>query len=269
MFFTTIVAIFGMSYETIIVSREPHIAIITLNRPDALNALNTKLADELIAALNELEKDDSIRCVIITGNERAFCAGADIKEMSNLSSPELIKSNHLFTLWEKVGGYPKPMVGALSGYTLGGGLELAMSCDILVASENTKLGQPEINIGIIPGGGGTQRLPRTVGKYKAMELILTGSIITAEEAKVYGLVNKVVSQNKLLDEAKKIATEIASKAPFAVKLAKQAINKAFEIGLSNGLDFERSSFYLLFSTEDKSEGMRAFLEKRKPEFKGK
>jgi enoyl-CoA hydratase len=258
-----------LDYETLVVTKEGAIGTIKLNRPEAMNALNTKMVTELIDALNDLEKDDSIRCLILVGDERAFSAGADIKEMIDLTAIDMTKTNHFFPLWDKVGRYPKPIVAALSGFALGGGLELAMSCDVLIASETSRFGQPEINIGVMPGGGGTQRLTRAVGKYKAMEMVLTGRMISAEEAKTYGLVSKVVPQEFFLEEARKVANEIASKSPLAVRLAKEAVNKVFEIGLSEGIDFERKLFYLLFASEDKVEGMRAFLEKRKPEFKGK
>lgn len=255
-------------YSTIIVKEEPPLAVITLNRPEARNALNMRMVTELVDALNDIEKKDSIRCVVITGNDRAFSAGADIKEMESMSPIDMVKTGHFFPLWDKVGHYPKPVIAALSGYVLGGGLELAMSCDIIVAAEGTKLGQPEINIGVMPGGGGTQRLTRAVGKYKAMEMILTGGMIPAEQAHGLGLVNRVVPQEAYLEEAKRIALEIASKGPIALRLAKEAVLKAEELPLSEGLEFERKSFYLLFSSEDKKEGMKAFTEKRKPEFKG-
>jgi len=258
-----------MSYETILTSKEQMLGIITLNRPQAMNALSSKLVIELISALNEFEKDEDVRCLVITGSERAFSAGADIKEMAEMSAVQMTMTGHFFPLWDKVGRYPKPIVGALSGFVLGGGLELAMSLDVLVASETTQLGQPEIDIGVMPGGGGTQRLARAVGKYKAMEMILTGKRIGAEEAKTLGLVSRVVPKEVYLDEAKRVANEIASKSPVAIRLAKMAVNKAFEMGLSEGVDFERELFYLLFASEDKAEGMKAFMEKRKPDFKGK
>ena len=234
-----------------------------------MNALNSKLVKELIGVLDEFEEDDGIRCVLLTGSEKTFSAGADFTDMAEMTAVQATMTSHLVPLWSKVGRYPKPIVGALSGYVLGGGLELAMSCDVLIASETTQLGQPEINIGIIPGGGGTQRLTRAVGKSKAMEMILTGNRIGAEEAKSLGLVSKVVPREAYLSEAKKVAEEIAEKSPVAIRLAKMAVNKAFEMGLSDGLDFERELFYLLFASEDKKEGLRAFLEKRKPDFKGK
>jgi enoyl-CoA hydratase len=258
-----------MNYETILTSKEGMLGIITLNRPQALNALSTRLVTELASALDEFEKDEGVRCIVITGGERAFSAGADIKEMVNMTAIQMTMTGHFFPLLDKVGRYPKPIVGALSGYVLGGGLELAMSLDVLVASETTQLGQPEIDIGVMPGAGGTQRLTRAVGKYKAMEMILTGKRIGAEEARSLGLVSKVVPKETYLDEAKKVANEIASKSPVAIRLAKMAVNKTFEMGLAEGVDFERELFYLLFASEDKNEGMRAFMEKRKPEFKGK
>ncbi len=258
-----------MDYGTIARTTEGPIGIITLNRPEALNALNTQMVKELISALTSFEADDSVRCVVIAGSERAFSAGADIKEMAEMTAVQMAMTGHFFPLWDKVGRFPKPIVGALSGFVLGGGLELAMSCDVLVASETTQLGQPEIDIGVMPGGGGTQRLTRTVGKYKAMEMILTGRRIGAEEAKTLGLVSRVVPKEAFLSEAKKVASEIASKSPVAVRQAKMAVNKALEMGLADGLDFERELFYLLFASEDKTEGMKAFMEKRKPEFSGR
>jgi len=258
-----------MDYQTIAVAREDATGIITLNRPEALNALNSRMVTEIVDALNGFEKDESVRCVLMTGSERAFCTGADIKEMAGVTAVDMIKTNHFFPLWDRVGTYPKPIVAAVSGFVLGGGLELAMSCDVVVASETAQLGQPEIDIGVMPGGGGTQRLAKAVGKYKAMEMILTGKRIGADEARTLGLVSRVVPKEAYLDEAKKVAREISSKSPIGLKLAKMAVNKAFETGLSEGLDFEREVFYLLFASEDHLEGMKAFVEKRKPDFKGK
>ncbi len=257
-----------MDYQAIAVQEERPLGIVTLRRPDALNALNGRMASEIIAALSAFEAEEEVRCVVMTGSDKAFCAGADIREMAGKSAVDVLKSEHLHALWEKVGGFPKPIVAAISGYALGGGLELAMCCDIIVAAEGTRLGQPEINIGLIPGGGGTQRLLRAVGKYKAMEMILTGSTITAEDAKSCGLVNRVVLQGKSLEEAKKLALDIAAKSPIALRLAKKAVARAEEVGLSDGLEFERGLFYLLFATKDREEGMKAFLEKRKQEFTG-
>jgi enoyl-CoA hydratase len=258
-----------MEYETIQVSKEGALGIIILNRPQAMNALSNALVKELISALTDFEKDDGVRCLVMAGSERAFSAGADIKEMADMTAVQMSMSGHFFPLWDRVGRFPKPIVGALSGFVLGGGLELAMSLDVLVASETTQLGQPEIDIGVMPGGGGTQRLTRAVGKSKAMEMILTGKRIGAEEAKMLGLVSRVVPKEAYLEEAKKVANEIASKSPVATRLAKMAVNKAFEVGLSNGVDFERELFYLLFASEDAKEGMHAFMDKRKPTFRGK
>ncbi|HYB76219.1 MAG TPA: enoyl-CoA hydratase-related protein [Nitrososphaerales archaeon] len=258
-----------MEYGTIITTRQGWTGTIKLNRPEAMNALNSQMVKELIAALDDFDRDNTIRCVVIAGSERAFSAGADIKEMAGMTAVQMAMTGHFFPLWDRVGRFPKPIVGALSGFVLGGGLELAMSCDVLVASETTQLGQPEIDIGVMPGGGGTQRLTRAIGKYKAMEMILTGRRIAADEAKTLGLVSKVVPREAYLSEALKIAEEIGSKSPVAIRQAKMAVNKALEMGLSNGLDFERELFYLLFASEDKDEGMKAFMEKRKPEFKGK
>lgn len=258
-----------MVYETIQVSKEGMVGVIMLNRPQALNALNAKMVGELISALDGFENDDAVRCVVIAGSEKAFSAGADIKEMADMTAVQMAMTGHFFPLWDKVGRFPKPIVGALSGFVLGGGLELAMGLDVLVASDTIQLGQPEIDIGVMPGGGGTQRLTRAVGKSKAMEMILTGKRIGAEEAKTLGLVSRVVPKEAYLDEAKKVANEVASRSPVAVRLAKMAVNKAFEMGLGDGLDFERELFYLLFASEDAKEGMNAFMEKRKPAFKGK
>jgi len=255
-------------YQTITVAVAGPVATVKMNRPEALNALNSKMVQELVAAFDALDADRSVRCVVLTGSDKVFCAGADVKEMAKLSAAEISSADHLRPVWERAWKFRKPLVAALSGYALGGGLELAMCCDIIVASEGTKLGQPEINLGIIPGGGGTQRLARAVGKYKAMEMILTGGMISAEEAMAHGLVNRVVPAGKYLEEATKLATEIASKAPLAVRHAKQAIAATQEKGLSDGLELERRLFYELFGTKDKKEGMSAFLEKRKPSFTG-
>jgi len=257
------------NYQTISLVVDKPIATVKINRPDALNALNSVVVRELVGALDALDADDSVRCVVLTGSDKAFCAGADVKEMANLSAAEIQSADHLRRVWERAADFRKPIIAALSGYALGGGLELAMCCDIIIASEGTKLGQPEINIGIIPGGGGTQRLARAVGKYKAMEMILTGAMITAEEAKALGLVNRVVPPGKYLEEATKLALEIASKGPIAVRSAKKAIAASQEMGISSGLELERTLFYDLFGTQDKKEGMSAFLEKRKPNFLGK
>ena len=257
-----------VNYETILVSKEGMVGIITLNRPQALNALSTKMVTELISALDGFEKDGDVRCLVIAGNDRAFSAGADIKEMADMTAVLMVMGEHFFPLWDRVGHYSKPIVGALTGFALGGGLELAMSLDVLVAAETAQFGQPDINIGVIPGGGGTQRLTRAVGKSKAMEMILSDKRIGAEEAKTLGLVSRVVPKEACVEEAKKLAAEIATKSPVAIKLAKMAVNKAFEMGLGDGLDFERELFYMLFASEDAREGMRAFMDKRIPNFRG-
>jgi enoyl-CoA hydratase len=246
----------------------PHVALITLNRPKELNALNAELMESLRETLLALDKDDAIRVIIITGNEQAFAAGADIKQMADKSTIDMLAGDQLGT-WDQVKKTRKPIIAAVSGFALGGGCELAMMCDLIIASETAKFGQPEIKIGVIPGAGGTQRLTKAVGKAKAMELILTGKFITAEEALHFGLVNKIVPVPLLLDEAKKLALEIAANSPIAVALAKDAINRSFETSLEEGLRSERKNFYLTFASADKQEGMAAFIEKRKPLFKGK
>jgi len=257
-----------LSYQNIIVTKEGSIGIVRLNRPSALNALSFELMAELVKALEDLDNDQAVRVIILTGGERAFAAGADLKEMSQSGPVDLILGRR-FELWDRLRRIAKPMIAAVSGYCLGGGNELAMSCDLIIASENATFGQPEVNVGIMPGAGGTQRLIRAVGKYKAMEMILTGKPVTAQEAYRVGLVNRVVPTESLMDEAKKIANEIASKPLISVRAAKEAILKAQDTALEVGLDFERKSFYMLFATEDGKEGMKAFLEKRKPNFKGK
>ena len=247
---------------------EEDIGLIFLNRPNALNALSSGLMSELVEALNSFESNGNIKCIMITGSEKLFSAGADIKEMSAWTSAEALKQANLerFDLLKKIS---KPIIAAISGYALGGGLELAMACDIVVAAEGAKLGQPEINIGVFPGAGGTQRLTRAVGKYKAMDMILTGVPIGAREALAHGLVSRVVPNELYLTEAKKLAHEIAQKSPLAVSIAKECVLKAQETTLTEGLAFERWNFYLMMSSEDKQEGMKAFLEKRKPSYRGK
>jgi enoyl-CoA hydratase len=255
--------------ENILIEKyESVVGIARLNRPTALNALSGALMKELLGALNEFENDENIRCIIITGGEKVFSAGADIKEMSNMNSIDALKAGNLdyFDLIQKIG---KPIIAAIGGYCLGGGLELAMACDILIAGESARLGQPEINIGVMPGAGGTQRLTRAVGKYKAMDLILTGRRISAREAFELGLLSRVVPDESVMIEAKRVALEIASKSPLATKIAKGCVEKAFEMTLKDGLEFERKNFYLLLGSEDKQEGMNAFTEKRKAVFKGK
>ncbi|OGQ47772.1 MAG: enoyl-CoA hydratase [Deltaproteobacteria bacterium RIFCSPLOWO2_02_FULL_46_8] len=252
----------------ILVHREEPIAVVQLNRPEALNALSPELMLQLVRALEELDHDNAIKAIVITGSDKAFAAGADIKEMAPLSANE-IKSQDPLAIWDKINKIKKPLIAAVSGYTLGGGCELAMMCDIIVASETTKFGQPEINLGIIPGAGGTQRLVRAVGKSRAMEWILIGNTFNAQEALAAGLVSKISPAAEYLNEAKKLAQKIAEKSPIATSTAKQAILKAMQLPLEEGLKEERRLFYQLFDTEDQKEGMKAFMEKRKPNFTGK
>ncbi len=257
-----------MNYEFILVHRDEPIAVVQINRPQQLNALNSRVIQEVTNALEELDADAAIRCLIVTGNERAFGAGADIKDMSNASAVEMLERNWI-AYWDRIKKVNKPVIAAVSGYAFGGGCELAMACDLIVASESAQFAQPEINLGVIPGAGGTQRLTRAFGKSKAMEMVLTGRAIGAREAEARGLVAQVFPTEVYLDEAKNLAREIASKAPIAIRLAKESVNKAFESSLADGLDYERKLFYFLFSTEDGHEGMKAFVEKRKAEWKGK
>lgn len=243
-------------------------ALIRLNRPDALNALNMDLMKEVVEALENFDKDTEIGCIVLTGNAKAFAAGADIKEMADATSIEMLVRDQ-FARWDRIRKIKKPIIAAVSGFALGGGCELAMSCDMIVAAESARFGQPEINLGVIPGAGGTQRLTKAVGKAKAMEVILTGKMFTAREMLNAGLVTKVVEDDIYLEEAIELAKVIASKPAIAVQLAKECILKSFDSTIESGLEFERKNFYLLFATEDKSEGMNAFVEKRKAEWKGK
>jgi enoyl-CoA hydratase len=246
----------------------PGVALLTLDRAKELNALNAELMESLREALVSLDRTDAIRVIIITGNEQAFAAGADIKQMADKSTMEMFMGDQLST-WDQIKKTRKPIIAAVSGFALGGGCELALMCDMIIASETAKFGQPEIKIGIIPGAGGTQRLTKAIGKAKAMELILTGKFIHADEAMRYGLINKIVPSPMLLPEAKSLALEISANSPIAVALAKDAINRSYETSLEEGLRSERKNFYLTFASEDKQEGMAAFIEKRKPIFKGK
>lgn len=255
-------------YLTIIVTKESGYALVQFNRPEVLNALNMKLMEELVSALEELDKENDVRCIILAGNEKAFAAGADIKEMADASSVEMLIRDQ-FARWDRIRKIKKPIIAAVSGFALGGGCELAMTCDIIIASESARFGQPEINIGVMPGAGGTQRLTRAVGKAKAMEIVLTGKMFSGLEALGWGLVNRVVPDEMYLEEAINLAKEIAAKPPLAVRLAKEAVLKAFDTTIEGGLEFERKNFYLLFASEDQKEGMKAFVEKRKAEWKGK
>jgi enoyl-CoA hydratase len=256
------------TYNTILTETDGHVALVRLNRPQALNALSNELMDELAAALEAFDNDEQIRAIILTGNERAFAAGADIKEMAGAGAIDMLQRMR-FGQWERIRKLRKPLIAAVSGFCLGGGNELAMTCDLIVAAESARFGQPEINIGVIPGAGGTQRLTHALGKARAMEIILTGRPITAREAFQAGLVTKVVPNEACLDEAKALAREIATKPPLAVQLAKDAILKSFDLSIEQGLDYERKNFYLLFASEDMKEGMAAFVEKRQPDFKGR
>lgn len=259
-----------MPYEFILVTPEykPHVALVQLNRPKELNALNLQLMGELRDALKELDDNADVRAIVITGNEKAFAAGADIKQMAGKTAIDMLQIDQ-FSTWDTIRKTKKPIVAAVSGFALGGGCELAMICDIIIASETAKFGQPEIKIGVMPGAGGTQRLTRAIGKARAMEMVLTGKFISAEEAEKFGLVNRVVPVELYLNEAIKLAQEIAEMSPIAAQLAKESVNKAFDTHLQEGLFFERKNFYMLFASEDQKEGMAAFVEKRKAEFKGK
>lgn len=244
-----------------------HIACVQLNRPKVLNALSTDLMNELVDCMTSLDQNPDVRVIILTGNERAFAAGADIAQMEKASPIDQITDNR-FRSWEMLKLITKPIIAAVDGFALGGGCELAMSCDFIIASADAKFSQPEIRIGTIPGAGGTQRLTRAIGKSKAMMMVLTGEMIDATTAYEWGLVAKIVPTHTLLQETFEIAKTITERAPVAVRLAKEAVNKSFEMSLKDGMDFERRNFYLTFSSQDQKEGMRAFLEKRNPDYKG-
>ena len=245
-----------------------HVGIVRLNRPDVLNALSLELMKKLVAQLEAYDEDPNIYAILLSGSEKVFAAGADITDMADASTFEMYNRNQ-FARWERIKKISKPIVAAVSGYALGGGCELAMHCDIIIASETAKFGQPEINIGVMPGAGGTQRLTRAVGKAVAMDVVLTGRFLSAREALSAGLVSRVVPKENFYDEALRIAQELAKKPPLALRLAKESVLKAHEMSLSDGLEYERKLFYMLFATEDQKEGMKAFIEKRRPEFKGK
>lgn len=259
------------TYKNILVETPedyPRVGLIRLNRPKSLNALNADLILELIEALREFDQDEKIGAMVVTGSERAFAAGADIKEMADATTVGILNNDHISPL-DQFRTFRKPIIAAVSGWCLGGGNEVAMACDMIIASESAQFGQPEINLGVIPGAGGTQRLTKAVGKVIAMEMVLNNRTLSAEEALHYGLVNRVLSVETYLDEALKLAQEIGERAPIAIRLAKEAVNHAFDSFLLEGMADERRSFHLLFSTEDQKEGMQAFVEKRKPDWKGK
>jgi len=258
-----------MAYKTLIVETHGAVGLIRLNRPQALNALNAELMDELSAVLEKFEADDAIGCIVITGSDKAFAAGADIKEMMSKSYMDVFMKDFITANWERTARCRKPVIAAVAGYALGGGCELAMMCDFILAAENAKFGQPEINLGVIPGAGGTQRLTRFVGKSKAMEMCLTARMMDAQEAERCGLVSRVLPTDQLVDEALKVAERIAELSRPAVMICKESVNRAYETTLSEGVRFERRTFHSLFATEDQKEGMAAFAEKRKPQFRNR
>jgi enoyl-CoA hydratase len=260
----------GPNDELVLVERqeEQRTALVRLNRPKQLNALNAALMDQLCEVLEELDRDDEVRVIVVTGSERAFAAGADIGEMAGATPVDMLKGNRIGQ-WDRVRRISKPVIAAVSGWALGGGCELAMTLDLIVAGESAKFGQPEIGIGVIPGAGGTQRLTRAIGKSKAMEMILTGEPIDASEAERRGLVARVVPDELLVEDALALAAQIATRSPVALRLAKEAVNAAYEMSLTDALAHERRLFYLLFASDDQKEGMAAFLEKRQPDFKGR
>jgi enoyl-CoA hydratase len=252
----------------VVVERDEPVAVVRLNRPEARNALSDALMDELVAALSELDADGGIRCIILAGEERAFAAGADIAELAASTAVELYQAPRV-ARWDAIRKLSTPLVAAVSGWCLGGGCELAMTCDLIVASDTARFGQPETGLGIIPGAGGTQRLARAVGKALAMDMVLTGRVLTAHEALAAGLVARVVAREAWLGEARRVAGDIAARAPVAQRLARESLDRAFETGLDSGLDFERKALYLAFASEDAREGLTAFVEKRRPEWKSK
>ena len=257
-----------MAYTIVLTEIRGRVGIVTLNRPQAMNAFNAVMLVELFDALEVFDRDDKIGAMVVTGNEKAFAAGADIKEMADATPFEMINESRV-EKWDRIRAIKKPVIAAVSGWALGGGCELAISCDMIVASESAKFGQPEITIGVIPGAGGTQRLARLLGKHLAMEMVINNRTLSAAEALQFGLANRVVPVERYLDEAVVFAEEIAGRAPLAVRMAKDSVNAAFETTLTEGLKAEKRNFYPLFSTEDQREGMKAFVEKRKPNWRGK
>src|SRR5262247_637493 len=258
-----------MPYENILVETQGRVGLIRLNRPKQLNALNDALMDELGDARAKLDADEGIGAIVLTGSDKAFAAGADIGAMKDWGYMDVYRSDYITRNWERMRTIRKPVIAAVAGYALGGGCELAMMCDIIVAADSARFGQPEIKLGVIPGAGGTQRLPRAVGKSKAMDMILTGRMMDAQEAERSGLVSRVVAADKLLDEALSVAAQIAEFSLPSVMMAKEAVNRAYEAPLAEGMLFERRLFHALFGTEDQKEGMAAFIEKRKPAFRHK
>jgi enoyl-CoA hydratase len=254
--------------DLVLTERDAAIAVVTLNRPDALNALSDELMEQLVETLQELDRDEVVRCIVLAGNDKAFAAGADIAELARSSAIDLYYQRRI-ERWDAIRGLWTPLVAAVSGYCLGGGCELAMACDLMVASETAKFGQPETGVGVIPGAGGTQRLTRAVGKALAMDVILSGRFLTADEALAAGLVARVAPEGRWLDEAKRVATDISSKAPVATRLAKEGVDRAYEGPLDLGLEHERRLLYLAFASEDAKEGLTAFMDKRKPDFRGR
>ncbi len=257
-----------MAYTCIKVDTRDHVGIVTLDRPKALNALNQTLLDELVEALAAFDADEAVGAIVLTGSEKAFAAGADIKQMQQMSYVDVVKANLFTSETEAILRIRKPIIAAVAGYALGGGCELAMMCDFILAADTAKFGQPEVNLGVMAGIGGTQRLTRFVGKSKSMEMNLTGRFMDAEEAERTGLVSRIVPANELIDEAVATAAKIADKGPLAVMAIKEAVNRSYETTLAEGVLFERRMFYSLFATDDKAEGMEAFVEKREPQFKG-
>ncbi|MBG9443842.1 enoyl-CoA hydratase-related protein [Cytobacillus firmus] len=256
------------SYETIEVSQQGKLGLIALNRPNVLNAINRTMVSEILAAMEGFEADSTVKAIVLSGNGRAFAAGADIDEMANDHAIDFELRNQ-FKEWDRLAMIKKPIIGAVQGFALGGGFELALCCDLLYAADNAEFGFPEVNLGVMPGAGGTQRLTKLVGKTKAMEWLFTGKRISAREALHHGIVNQLIAEELLLEETMKAAEHISSQAPIAIRLIKEAVLKAVDTPLNEGMEFERKNFYLLFSTEDQKEGMNAFIEKRKPQFKGK
>ena len=254
-------------YETILIERRERVGLVRINRPKVRNALNSTVLNELAEALEAFDADPQVGAMVLTGDDVAFAAGADIKEMAEASAVHMLIHSHI-PQFDRLRGIHKPVIAAVSGWCLGGGNELAMACDMIIASETARFGQPEINIGVIPGAGGTQRLTRAVGKATAMEMVLNGRFLSADEAKQYGLVNRVVPVERYLEEALQLAAELAARAPLAIRLGKEAVNHAFDSFLSDGLADERRAFYLLFASQDQKEGMQAFVEKRKANWKG-